>query len=100
MNLFVVECLDKPDSLPLRLATREAHLAYLEKLGPQIVRLGGPLLSSDGQTPIGSLLIFAAADRAAIEAILAADPYTQAGLFAQVKITPYRRVLGAALDAP
>lgn len=100
MQLFVVECLDKPDSLDVRLATRAAHLAYLEQLGAQIVRLAGPLLADDGQSPIGSMLIFAGADRAAIEAIVTADPYTAAGLFAQVKITPFRRVLGAALDAP
>jgi uncharacterized protein YciI len=64
------------------------------------VRLGGPLLAGDGQNPIGSLLIFAGADRAAIEAIVAADPYMHADLFAQVKITPFRRVIGASLDAP
>jgi uncharacterized protein len=98
MQLFVVECLDKPDSLELRLATRAAHLAYLDQLGAQTVRLGGPLLAGDGQSPIGSLLIFAGADRAPIEAIMAGDPYTQAGLFAQVTITPFRRVVGASLD--
>jgi uncharacterized protein len=100
MPLFVVECRDKPDHLELRLATRAAHLAYLDQLGPDTVRLGGPLLAQDGQSPIGSLLIFATEDRAALEKIVAADPYTDAGLFATVTITPFRRVVGADLGGP
>jgi uncharacterized protein len=99
MGLFVVECRDKPDSLNVRLATRAAHLAYLDQLGAETVRVGGPLLAPDGQSPIGSLLILAAEDRAALEKIVAADPYTVAGLFATVTITPFRRVVGVDLGS-
>jgi hypothetical protein len=54
------------------------------------------LLAEDGTTPIGSLLVVEAADRAAIEAFCAADPYALAGLFAEVRQTPWRQVLPKA----
>ena len=33
MGLYVLVCNDKPDSLELRLANREAHLAYAREIG-------------------------------------------------------------------
>ncbi|MGE4529381.1 MAG: YciI family protein [Rhodospirillaceae bacterium] len=91
--LFAVTCLDKPDSLALRLANRDAHLAFA-KAQPFII--GGPLLSDDGQTMIGSLLVIEAPDRAALDVLLAADPYAKAGLFQSVTIHPYKKVFPMA----
>jgi len=91
--LFAVTCLDKPDSLALRLANRDAHLAYAKQ---QPLVIGGPLLSGDGQTMIGSLLVVDAPDRAALDVILAADPYAKAGLFQSVSIRPYKKVFPLA----
>ncbi len=49
MALFVISYIDKPGSLALRLATREAHLAYAHsKEAPAKVRLGGPYLDGKG----------------------------------------------------
>lgn len=92
MPLFVLSCLDKPDSLALRMATREAHLAYVR---PQlaVLKLGGPLLDEAGDMT-GSLMIVEVADRAAAEAFSANDPYTRAGLWQRVEITPFRVTLG------
>ena len=92
MPLFVLHCLDKPDSLELRMATREAHLAHLR---PQadLLKLAGPLLDAAGE-PIGSLLIVDVADLAAAQAFSAADPYTKAGLWSQVEITAFRVTIG------
>jgi uncharacterized protein YciI len=42
----------------------------------------------------GSLVILDVADRAAAEAWAAGDPYAKAGLFAQVAIRPWNRVVG------
>lgn len=91
--LFAVTCLDKPDSLALRLANRDAHLAFAKD---QPLIIGGPLLSDDGQTMVGSLLVVDAPDRTALDAILAADPYAKAGLFASVTIRPYKKVFPMA----
>jgi len=92
MPLFVLHCLDKPNSLDLRMATREAHLAYVR---PQMekLKLGGPMLDENGDMA-GSLMIIDVADRAEAEAFSANDPYTKAGLWQRVEITPFRATLG------
>ena len=93
MPLFVLTCLDKPNSLPVRLANRDANLAYLAE-HPGVVRLAGPFLDAAGDMA-GSLMIVEAADLAAAKAFNAADPYVRAGLFASVDIRPWRVTVGA-----
>ena len=93
MPLFVLTCLDKPGALDLRMATREAHLAYADGCG-DMVKLGGPLLDERGGM-IGSLIIIEAEDRAAADSFSAADPYRKAGLFTSVDIRPFRAVRGS-----
>jgi uncharacterized protein YciI len=88
--LFALINTDRPGSLDLRLATRSAHLAYLEGESGKIVS-GGALLDASGQ-PAGSLLVVEMEDRAAAEAFIAADPYTKAGLFESTVVRPFRQV--------
>ena len=90
---FLILCEDKPDHLPVRLANREAHLAYARETGA--VRVGGPTTTDDGSAMTGSLLVIEVADRAAAEAFVAGDPYGKAGLFASVAIKPWKWVIGA-----
>ena len=85
--LFVVTAIDKPDSLALRTATREAHFAYARETN--VIKLGGPFLN-DSQEMAGSLIIFEAADLAAAKAWHAGDPYVKAGLFAHSEVRPWR----------
>jgi len=93
--LYAIYCLDKPGSLEVRLGNRPAHVAYLESQGDKLIT-AGPLMSEDGQTPLGSLLVFEAAGRAEAEAFAAADPYALAGLFESVAIRPWRKVFPKA----
>lgn len=88
--LFAVICTDKPNGLPLRMETRPAHLEYLETTG---VVQAGPFLNADGK-PCGSLVIIEAGDRAAAEAWAAGDPYAVAGLFSDVRIEAWNKVIG------
>jgi len=92
MAHFVLICIDKPNSLALRMANREAHLAYAGGLG--VVRLGGPFLDENGDMA-GSLIVLEVEDRAAAEAFAAGDPYGKAGLFERVEIRPWRATFGA-----
>ena len=93
---FVAICLDKPNALETRLASRADHLAFLGE-SPEIVKLAGPFLDSAGQ-PVGSMLILDLPDEAAARAFLARDPYAKAGLFASVDLRAYRPVLGVSLS--
>ena len=89
--LFALVCEDKPDSEDLRKATRDNHLAYIKEFN---VQMAGPMLSADGTTMVGSLILLEADDIAAAEAFAASDPYALAGLFDRVTIRPFRKVIG------
>lgn len=91
---FIVICRDKDGAVEVRLANRAAHLEWVGANRDTIIA-GGPFLSDDGQTMLGSLLMAEAADKAALEAFLANDPYARAGLFASVEIRPWKWVIGA-----
>ena len=84
--LFAFTGKDKPGALQVRIDTRAAHVAFLEKLNAEgTLKIAGPFLDDDGK-PSGSLVVIEAADRKAAEAILAEDPYAKAGLFASTEI--------------
>lgn len=90
--LHALICRDKPDHLDVRMANREAHLAHL-KDDPHVVQ-AGPFVNAAGEMS-GSLIVFATADRAHVEAFAAADPYARAGLFDEVRIEAWNRVIDA-----
>ena len=92
MALYVLSCIDKPNSNAVRMAAREDHLAYVRARLDQ-VKLGGPYLNAEGGMA-GSMLIVEAADQAAIDAFSANDPYVLAGLFERVEIRPFRVTVG------
>jgi len=92
MALFALICTDKPDSLALRMATRQAHFAYVNA-HPGVVRLAGPFLN-DADEMTGSLLLIEAPDIAAARAFSASDPYVLAGLFKWVEIRAWRATVG------
>ncbi len=93
MALFVLVCIDKPNALDLRMATREAHFAYANGLPTGAIRLGGPFLDANGDMA-GSLIIVEMADMAAAEAFSLNDPYRKAGLFERVEIRPWKATFG------
>lgn len=92
MALYALVCLDRPDSLQVRLGAREAHLAYVRERLDQ-VKLAGPFLDDAGEMA-GSLLILDVPDRAAAEAFNAQDPYTLAGLWGSVTIKAFKASIG------
>lgn len=91
--LFVLYCLDRPDSGELRLANRPAHLEWAQSQSG--IRMAGPMLDASGEGMVGSLFVIEAEDRAAIERLHASDPYVHAGLFERVDIHPFRWLLGS-----
>jgi uncharacterized protein YciI len=92
VGLYVISWSDKPDSLQVRMAAREAHLAYVAA-NPGVVKLGGPFLDEGGRMQ-GSLMIVEADSLEAAQAFHAADPYALAGLFARSEVRPWRVTIG------
>lgn len=84
-------CHDKPGHLQIRLDTRAAHLAHIQTSG--VVEMAGPFLSAEGEMT-GSLIVLNVETLAQAHDWAAADPYAQAGLFAQVTITEWKKVIG------
>lgn len=91
--LFALICTDKPDSLELRLANRDAHLAFI-KSNQGRIRLAGPFITEDGAGMTGSLIIVEGESRDDVVALAAQDPYAQAGLFETVDIRPWKWTVG------
>ncbi len=88
---FILIAHDKAGGLPLRLATRPAHLLYCEKeIGSRLL-YAGPILGEDG-SPKGSVMVVETADEAEARALFAADPYAQARLFAETSLTGFKTV--------
>lgn len=87
----VLICKDKPAALPVRVATRDAHLAYIAATG--VVELAGPFLGDDGN-PNGSMVVLEVPDLDAAREWAAGDPYALAGLFESVTVQGWRRVVG------
>jgi hypothetical protein len=90
--LFVVIAIDKENGLPLRLASREAHFAFVRETG--VVKLGGPFLDVNGDMA-GSLIIFEADNLAAAKDWHAGDPYVKAGLFAASEVRPWKATVNS-----
>ena len=93
MPQFIVTARDGTDrdAPARRAAARPAHLAGLAKLsefgGTMIV--GGAMLD-DGGTPRGSTMVVEFPDRAAVDAWIAADPYTAGGVWRDVEVSGFR----------
>jgi len=97
--LYAIISEDHPGSLKLRLAARPAHLERLQALQAEgRLLLAGPHPAIDSTDPgeagfTGSLVVaeFASLDDAQTWAD--ADPYITAGVYAQVTVKPFKKVL-------
>lgn len=76
---------DRAGTGELRQRVRPGHKAYLAAVAERIA-FAGPLLADDGVTMTGSLLAIDFPDRAAVDAWLADEPFTRAGLYGRVEI--------------
>ena len=88
--LHALICTDKPGHLEVRMANREAHLAHLRD-DPHVVQAGA-LIDVDGAM-CGSLIVFDTDARSHVEAFVAGDPYGRAGLFSDVRIEAWNRIV-------
>ena len=96
--LYAIIARDIPASQERRLASRPAHLARLEQLKEEgRLVLAGPHPAIDSNDPgaagfTGSLIV-AEFDSLAAAQSWGADPYRAAGVYAEVVVKPFKKVL-------
>lgn len=78
-TLFAIRFHDKPGMGELRRQLLQAHLAWAAA-NAEMVRAIGSLRESPEATPVGGLWVVRAPDKAAVEALIATDPFTTGGL--------------------
>ena len=88
--LIALMARDNPGALQIRLDNRDDHLAYLKQSG--VVSQAGPFLDEGGEM-VGSLIILDVSDMSAAEEWSKDDPYAKAGLFAEVKLIMWKKVI-------
>lgn len=99
--LYIIIGEDRPGSLEARLAARPAHLERLTQLQQEArLILAGPCPAIDSPDPgpagfSGSLIVAEFASLEAAHAWADADPYVAAGVYAQVTVKPFKKVLPA-----
>ncbi len=97
--LYAILCEDVPNSLPLRMAARPAHLARLQDMVAQgRIVLAGPHPAVDSEDPgsagfTGSLIVASFDSLEEAKTWADADPYVTGGVFARVTVKPFRKVL-------
>jgi hypothetical protein len=90
---------DIENSLEKRLGARPAHLARLEQLRDEgRLLIAGPHPAIDSEDPgangfSGSLVIAEFSSLEDAQAWADADPYIEAGVYAEVKVKPFKKVL-------
>lgn len=96
---YVIHGRDVADSLSKRLAARPAHLKRLEALRDEgRLLLAGPCPAVDAEDPgaagfTGSFIVAEFESLAAARAWADEDPYVQTGVYADVHVEPFRKVL-------
>lgn len=95
--LYAIIGRDVPDSLEKRKASRPAHLARLEALQAEgRLVLAGPFPAIDSNDPgpagfSGSLIVAEFPSLEAAHAWAEADPYREAGVYAEVEVKPFKQ---------
>ena len=87
---YIIETFDKPNHQAVRQQHRPAHLDFLTQ-NAALLLASGAKLHDDGSDLGGGLYVVDLDTREAAQAFIAADPFYQADLFAEVRITRWRK---------
>ena len=87
--------LDQPGAGALRQKFREAHEAYLAKHA-SMVMARGPLVTDDGEQPIGSVLLLDVSDMDAARAFMEQEPFYSNGVYKDINFHRWR--FGRVMD--
>lgn len=82
---FHVYCLDAPGAAAIRAANASAHRDYIQA-HKHLIYVGGPLMADEDETRVGSYMMLKMASREEVQAFLANEPYSKAGVFETISI--------------
>ena len=97
--LYTIICQDVANSAPKRASARAEHIARLNELVNQgRLVLAGPNPAIDAEDPgpagfTGSLIVAEFESLEAAQSWADTDPYVKAGVYQQVTVKPFKRVL-------
>lgn len=97
--LYMIYSEDVENSLPLRAKARPAHIERLQVLKNEgRLIMAGPLPAIDANDPAeagftGSLIVAEFESLEVAKAWADADPYIEAGVYQNVTVKPYKKVL-------
>lgn len=92
--LYAIIATDAPGTRQQRLAVRPSHLARLQQLKDEgRLVLAGPHPAEDGEGFTGSLVVAEFDSLQAARDWADADPYRDAGVYAEVIVKPFKLVL-------
>jgi uncharacterized protein len=90
---FVIHAVDRPEALATRAKHYRAHRIHLDQAATYGVSVttAGTLVAPDGETPVGSLFVLEAENRAAVDAFTASDPYRVHGVWDNLDVHYYNK---------
>ena len=97
--LFVIHALDRRDGIATRAKFYRAHRIHLDQAEQYNVDVvtAGTLVADDGETPVGSIFVIDAKDRAAVDAFARSDPYHANSVWKTVQIHAYNKKRGTPI---
>jgi uncharacterized protein YciI len=99
--LFVIHALDKRGGISTRAKFYRAHRIHLDQAEQYDVDVvtAGTLLADDAETPVGSIFVVDAKDRAAVDAFMRSDPYHVNKVWETVHIHGYNKKRGTPIQS-
>jgi uncharacterized protein YciI len=99
--LFVIHALDSRHALSTRAKFYRAHRIHLDQAEQYDVDVvtAGTLVADDAETPVGSIFVIDAKDRAAVDAFTRSDPYHVNKVWETVQIHGYNKKRGTPIQS-
>ena len=99
--LFVIHALDRSGGLSTRAKFYRAHRIHLDRAEQYDVDVvtAGTLVADDGETPVGSVFVIDAKDRATVDAFTRSDPYQVNAVWERVEIHGYNKKRGTPIQS-
>jgi uncharacterized protein YciI len=97
--LFVIHATDRKDAMATRAKFYRAHRIHLDQAEQHDVSVvtAGTLVADDGETPVGSIFVVDANNRAAADAFTRSDPYQVNRVWETVQIHGYNKKRGTPM---